>query len=291
MVKNLRERTGAGMMECKGALVATTGDMDAAVELLRKRGAASADKRAGRTAAEGVIASFINENRNIGVLVEVNCETDFVAKEAGFKQYCSQIATCVAAHRPAGTAELLELPLVDGRTETVDAARLELVGRIGEKIEIRRFTLLQAQADAVLSAYVHGVRIGVLVETMGGRTDLGRELAMHVAASTPLCVSADDVPQEMILKEKEIYLAQAKQTGKPDQIIEKMVSGRVRKYVDGISLLGQPFVKDPERTVGELLQSEDAKVTNFVRFEVGEGMTPRDPDDFVAEVMAQVKRD
>jgi elongation factor Ts len=287
MVKELRERTGAGMMECKQALTDADGDMDAAVEALRKKGAAKADKKAGRIAAEGAIGSARTEDGLAAVLVEVNCETDFVAKDANFMAFTRAVAETVLVQRPADLDSLNQLPL-EGGGMTVDQARVELFSKIGENINIRRFVLLQAAAGERIDGYLHGSRIGVVVKLRGGEDQLGRDVAMHIAASRPLCIDKNAVPGDTLDKEREIFRSQAEESGKPAEIVEKIVEGKVQKFLNEITLLGQPFVKDPDQKVGNLLQSQEAEVVEFVRFEVGEGLEKRD-DDFVAEVMAQAK--
>ncbi|MDH3692161.1 MAG: translation elongation factor Ts, partial [Gammaproteobacteria bacterium] len=206
------------------------------------------------------------------------------------RDFADKIAGCIARHSPATVDDLLTLPL-DDESPTVDAVRRELVGKVGEKIDIRRFQLLKASGNGTISCYLHGVRIGVLVSSTGGPPQLGRDIAMHVAASKPVCTNTSEVPEDVLTKEREIYLAQARESGKPEDIVEKMVSGRLRKFVNEISLVAQPFVKQPDQTVADLLQSQGASVEQFVRFEVGEGIQKRDPDDFVAEVLAQAKGD
>jgi elongation factor Ts len=287
MVKELRDRTGAGMMECKKALTESNGEMDAAVDALRKKGAAKADKKAGRVAAEGVVVSALDPGHKTGVLVEINCETDFVAKDANFQEFSAAVARTVLAHQPADVAELGGLPL-SGGSQTVEEARVDLINRIGENVALRRFVVQHAPDRARIGAYTHGNRIGVLVVVEGGRDDLGKDLAMHVAASRPQFVAADDVPAEVLNKEKEIFAAQAKDSGKPPEIIEKMVHGRVQKHISEITLLGQPFVKDPDQSVAKVVKAEKATILGFSRLEVGEGIEKRE-DDFVAEVMAQAK--
>ena len=287
MVKALRERTGAGMMECKKALTEADGDMDSAVEELRKKGAAKADQKSGRIAAEGAISSMLSDDAKAGVLVEVNCETDFVAKDENFKRFGQKIAQTILLQRPKDVEALVKLKFA-GSDQTVEEARVELFSKIGENLNIRRFTVVEAQAEGRVSAYLHGSRIGVLISIEGGRPDLGRDLAMHVAASRPLCVSRADVPEQNLTKEREIFRAQAADSGKPEEIIAKIVEGRLQKYINEITLLGQPYVKDPDLSVKKLLDSEQAKVLEFIRYEVGEGLE-RKEDDFVAEVMAQAK--
>lgn len=284
LVKELRERTGAGMMECKKALTETDGDIEAAIENMRKSGQAKAAKKAGRTAADGVVVIGKNDAGSTAVMVEVNCETDFVAKDDNFKSFADAVAERVLNSDVADVDALMALPLHEGEDTTIEEARQGLVSKIGENMTVRRFTRTQGQGD--LSSYSHGVRIGVVVDITGGDEELGRDIAMHIAASNPVCVSEENVPAEMLAKEREITEAQAKESGKPDNIIEKMVEGRMRKYLAEITLLGQAFVKDPDTTVGKLLQSKGATIHSFTRFEVGEGIEKK-VEDFREEVMAQ----
>jgi len=286
LVKELRERTGAGMMECKKALTETNGDIDAAIELMRKSGAAKAEKKAGRTAAEGIMSIRISDDKKSAVMVEVNCETDFVAKDDNFTSFANAVADRVLNSDVADVESLMALPLHDGEATTVEEARQALVSKIGENMTVRRFERVAAQGE--ISSYCHGVKIGVLVDLVGGNDDLGRDIAMHVAATNPVCVSEEQVSQDLLDKEKDIFVAQAKESGKPDDIIEKMVTGRMKKYLAEITLVGQDFVKDPDQTVGKLLSSANASVASFVRLEVGEGIEKK-VEDFAAEVMAQVK--
>jgi elongation factor Ts len=286
-VKELRERTGSGMMECKKALVDAGGDMNAAIEMLRKTGLAKADKKAGRVAAEGLIAVGISEDGRSATLVEVNCETDFVAKKAEFQEFANAIAQRILAGKPADIKALLDMPLHDGKETSIELARKSLIASIGENINVRRFTRLDA-TKGILAHYQHGVRIGVLVELLGGDAELARDIAMHIAASKPQCVADADVPGEVIEKEREIFSAQAESSGKPANIIEKMVDGRIRKFLAEITLVGQPFVKDPDQTVGQLLKSAGAEVIGFERMELGEGIEKK-TENFADEVMAQVK--
>ncbi len=283
LVKELRERTGAGMMECKKALVETGGDIEAAVEQMRKSGAAKADKKAGRVAAEGTIV--IASDSGTAILAEVNCETDFVAKDENFKKFASDVAQLVLAQRPSDVDALKDMVLANG--STVETARQELVAKIGENINVRRFTTVEA-GGAVIGQYLHGNRIGVVVALQGGEESLARDVAMHVAASRPVCVSEDQVPEDLLAKEKEIFVAQAQESGKPAEIIEKMVGGRLKKYLKEVTLEGQPFVKDPDQSVGQLLKQAGAGVAQFVRYEVGEGIEKKQ-ENFADEVMAQVK--
>ncbi len=283
LVKELRERTGAGMMECKKALVETDGDIEAAIENMRKSGQAKAAKKAGRTAAEGVIVIKTTPDNKSAAIVEVNCETDFVAKDDNFKSFADAVGERVLTSDVADVEALMALPLHEGEDTTIEEARQALVAKIGENMTVRRFARIQAKGT--LATYSHGVRIGVVVD-IDGDAALGRDIAMHVAASNPVCVDEADVPAEMLAKEREIVEAQAKESGKPENIVEKMVEGRMRKYLGEITLKGQPFVKDPDTTVGKLLEKEGAKVNDFVRYEVGEGIEKKQ-EDFREEVMAQ----
>jgi elongation factor Ts len=274
------------MMECKKALVETGGDIEAAIEAMRKSGLAKAGKRAGKVAAEGVIRIAASADGRRLAMVEVNSETDFVAKGDAFQMFADAVAQTVASQAPATLEALLAMPLA-GSQATVDAARQELAAKLGENLGVRRCTLLEAGAGA-LASYLHGSRIGVVVAYSGGDEELGKDVAMHVAASRPVCVAESEVPPDLLAKEREILVAQAADSGKPAEIIEKMVDGRMRKYLAEITLLGQPFVKDPEQTVGKLLQGAGAAVTRFERFEVGEGIEKKQ-ENFADEVMAQVQ--
>ena len=282
-VRQLRERTGAGMMECKRALVETQGNLDAAAELMRKQGLAKADKKATRVAAEGVIAIERAADGASAAMVEVNCETDFVAREHDFRAFAADVARSALAARPASLEALLAAPLKPG--ESVDERRRALVAKIGEKISVRRFVCLESPGAA--AAYLHGTRIGVLVALEGGSAELARDLAMHIAASNPRYISSAEVPEAEVAKEREILSEQARREGKSPEIAAKMVAGRLRKSLAEITLFGQPFVKDPDQTVEALLKSAGARVREFQRFEVGVGIEKKS-EDFVAEVMAQV---
>jgi elongation factor Ts len=284
MVKELRERTGAGMMECKKALGEANGDMDLAIENMRKSGLAKADKKAGRVAAEGRIA--IEQTADAVAMVEVNCETDFVANGDEFGGFASAVAKAVLSASPASLEALNDVKLASG--ESVDLARRNLVAKIGENITVRRIERYQGKGS-VLGAYAHGTRIGVLVELKGGTPALAKDIAMHVAASRPLCVKPEQVASEVLEKEREIIRAQSADSGKPEAIIEKMVEGRLKKFLAEVTLLGQPFVKDPDQTVEKLVKAAGAEVLRFTRFEVGEGIEKKQ-EDFAAEVMAQAKR-
>jgi len=284
MVKELRERTGAGMMDCKKMLVQTDGNLDAAVDEMRKSGAAKADKKSSRIAADGKVVVVISDDGKEAAIVEVNCETDFVAKDENFINFVNAIAARVLADEPADIDALSALPLDTG--ESVEETRTGLVAKIGENIQVRRFELIFAPQGQVFS-YSHGVRIGVVLSMTRGDEILGKDIAMHIAASRPIYVSESDVPTENLAKEKEILIAQAEGSGKPANIIEKMVEGRLRKYLSEITLLGQNFVKNPDITIEKLLQNADAEITSFIRYEVGEGIEKKQ-EDFAAEVMAQI---
>lgn len=286
MVKELRERTGSGMMECKKALVEANGNLDAAIEIMRKAGLAKADKKSGRTAAEGCICVKLSADGKRAAMLEINSETDFVAKADDFVTFANGVAQTVLDSEVASVDELLgrELP---GAGISVDERRRELVSKLGENISVRRFERF-ATESGLLASYLHGSRIGVLVELQGGDQELARDIAMHVAASKPVCVDESGVPAETIAKEKEIFSAQAETSGKPANIIEKMVEGRIKKFLGEITLVGQPFVKDPDQTVSALLKGKGASVTRFSRFEVGEGIE-KEESNFAEEVMAQVR--
>jgi len=283
LVKELRERTGAGMMECKKALVETDGDIEAAIENMRKSGQAKAAKKAGRTAADGVIVIKTSPDSKSAAIVEVNCETDFVAKDENFQSFADAVGERVLNSDAADVEALMALPLHEGEDTTIEEARQALVAKIGENMNVRRFARIAT--DGVLASYQHGVRIGVVVD-IDNDPELGRDIAMHVAASNPVCVDESGVPAEMLAKERDIVETQAKESGKPDNIVEKMVEGRMRKYLAEITLKGQPFVKDPDVTVGKLLDSKSVQVASFLRFEVGEGIEKK-VEDFREEVMAQ----
>jgi len=287
-VKALRERTGAGMMECKKALVETGGDLDAAAEIMRKSGLAKADKKADRIAAEGVIAIERSADGRSAALVEINSETDFVAREKDFQAFAGSVAKAALDSQPASLEALLAARLASG--QTVDEARRGLIARIGENIGVRRFELIRS--DNRLGTYLHGTKIGTVVALDGGDETLARDLAMHVAAINPQFISADDVPAEQVGREREIFIAQTaadpKAQGKPAEIIGKMVEGKVRKYLGEIALHGQPFVRDDKVVVGDLLKSRKASVKRFIRYEVGAGIEKKQ-ENFADEVMAQVR--
>ena len=291
LVRELRERTSSGMMECKKALVETHGDINAAVELMRKTGLAKADKKACRVAAEGSVVMRVSDDATCGVMVEINSETDFVAKGDDFLNFAAQVAQQALSRKPADVGALLELPIQDGDAKTINTRRQELVAKVGENINIRRFALIQV-AGGVVGSYSHGGRIGVLAGLKGvpllSGAILAKDIAMHVAANKPVCVSAEQVPADIVEKEKDIFRAQAAESGKPANIIEKMISGRVQKFLAEITLVGQPFVKNPDVTVEKMLQDAKATVSSFERFEVGEGIEKKQ-ENFAEEVMAQVR--
>ena len=282
MVKELRVRTGAGMMECKRALVESDGDLAQAADALRMSGQVKADKKASRIAAEGQVA--IRSDGSRSVILEANSETDFVAKDENFQHFVDTAAAAVLSQSPADVEALMSLPSEGG---TLEQVRTELIAKVGENIAVRRFDVVDASGP--VGHYIHGSRIAVVVELAGGDDALAKDIAMHVAASNPAHVSADDVPAEQVNKEREILSAQAAQEGKPEEIIAKMVEGRLRKFLSEITLTGQPFVKDPDISVGKLLQEAGASVTRFIRYEVGEGIEKK-ADNFVEEVMAQVSQ-
>jgi elongation factor Ts len=284
MVKELRERTGVGMMECKKALVETNGDMDAAIELLRKSGLAGADKKAGRVAAEGMIALAVSDDGKRAAMAEINSETDFVARDDSFRDFADAVARAVLETNPDDVDALLASPM-EG-SESVEEARKALISKLGENIQVRRFTTMDSSGD--IGAYSHGGKIGVLISLNGGNAELAKDIAMHVAAMNPLYVSPDDMPAAEVEKEREILIAQAKDSGKPDNIIEKMVEGRLNKFLGENTLLGQPFVKDPDVTVGKLVEKDGAVVDGMFRIAVGEGLEKKQ-GNFAEEVMAQAR--
>jgi len=289
MVMDLRQRTGLGMMECKKALTESGGDMAKAEDLLRIKSGAKASKAAGRIAAEGVIGLWVAPDAKTGAMVEVNCETDFVARNDDFKAFAAELAQVIARDDPADVEALGDKKLASG--ETIEARRVAMVQKIGENMSIRRF--VRRQAAGVLASYVHGVKIGVLVDVTGDAA-VGKDIAMHVAAGAapgaikPVAISRKDVPADLIEKERAIYTAQAAESGKPADIVAKMVEGRINKYLSEITLLGQPFVKNPDETVEKYLKAKGVTVNSFTLFVVGEGIEKK-KDDFAAEVAAMAK--
>ena len=282
LVKELRERTGSGMMECKKALVESDGDIEAAAELMRKSGAARADKKAGRVAADGAIKVIVTGDRKTAVILEINSETDFVAKDDNFQSFAEAVLQTVLQQRPSSVEALVSLSIADG--QTVEEARQALIAKVGENIQIRRFEIVES--DQGVSSYLHGTRIGVLVDS-SATAEMGRDIAMHVAAVNPQFVNEQAVPAEFIEKEKGILIAQAQDSGKPPEIIEKMIQGRLKKFLAEVTLVEQPFVKDPEQTVGKLLAGAGASISGFIRYEVGEGIEKK-VEDFAAEVASQL---
>ena len=283
LVKELRERTGAGMMDCKAALNDANGDIEVAIEIMRKSGAAKAAKKAGRIAAEGIIS--IKQKENDIVMLEVNCETDFVAKDDNFLSFVEGITGAIINNNIDDVNDLLKLNIGN---QTIEETTQQLVVKIGEKVTIRRFEKHSIKNQ--VGIYLHGTRIGVVVEIEGGDRELAKDMAMHIAASKPLYINENNVAKEVLDKEREIYMAQAQESGKPAEIIEKMVEGRIKKYIKEITLLGQSFVKDPDQSIEKILKSAEAKVLSFIRYEVGEGIEKRS-DNFAEEVMSQAKGD
>jgi elongation factor Ts len=285
MVKDLRDKTDAPMMDCKKALTEAGGDMDKAEEILRVKFGSKATKAAGRIAAEGVVGIYISPDAKLGAMIEVNCETDFVAKNDDFLAFTKSLAEMVAKHKPADVAALSAM---DMGGKTVEEVRTQLVGKIGENMSLRRFVRTAAQGR--LASYVHGgSKIGVMADVVGGDEQLARDIAMHIAASKPVSLSREQVPAELIEKERAVAQQKAAESGKPADIVAKMVEGSVAKYLKEVTLLGQPFVKDDKQTIEQLLKSKGASVPGFTLYIVGEGIEKK-KDDFVAEVMAQAAK-
>ena len=283
-VMELRQRTGLGMMECKKALTEAQGDLAKAEELLRIRSGAKASKAAGRVAAEGVIGLFVTGDAKAAAMAEVNCETDFVARNDDFRTFVNEIAEIVVRDAPADVAALGGRSLASG--ETIEARRVTLVQKIGENITLRRFVRVQAQGR--IASYVHGTRIGVLVDYTSGNEALGKDLAMQIAATKPMAVSREQVPADVVERERSIAAARAAESGKPANIVEKMVEGAVAKFLAEVTLLPQPFVKDDQQTVNDIVKAQGARVNGFVLYVVGEGIEKR-KDDFAAEVAAMAR--
>lgn len=286
MVKELRKRTGAGMMECKKALEETNGDMEAAIEYMRKHGQAKAAKRAGRIAAEGIICMAGSEDNKQAFIAEINTETDFVARETSFREFANNVARQGLENQISEIQNLLELPIEKSSTTTIEETRQNLVAKIGENINLRRVAFLES--SGIVGQYNHGNRIGVLVALDKALPDVAKDIAMHIAASNPQAIHQDELPKSLVDKEREILKAQAKDSGKPDNIIDKMVEGRLVKFLKEICLVDQPFVKNPDITVSQLLKENHANVLAYVRFEVGEGIE-QDSVDFAEEVKAQIQ--
>ena len=285
LVKELRERTGAGMMDCKKALIETSEDLDAAIDLMRTSGAAKAAKKAGRVASEGLVNLTISDDNNNPVILEVNSETDFVTKGSAFIDFVDALGRLALKNKPESVEAFISQTLDSG--ETVDEARQGIIAKIGENISVRRLQIVTTE-NGVLGAYKHGERIAVLTVLSGTDYELAKDIAMHIAASKPECVSEDQLSSELLEREKAIFIEQAKESGKPDNIIEKMIVGRMKKFVNEVTLYGQSFVKDPDTTVGALVKSKGAEVESFIRYEVGEGIEKKE-DNFVEEVMAQAQ--
>ena len=285
LIKELRERTGAGMMDCKKALMETSADLEAAIDLMRASGAAKAAKKAGRVASEGLVNLTISDDNKTAVILEVNSETDFVTKGSAFIDFVDRLGSLALKNKPESVEAFLSHTLDSG--ETVDEARQGIIAKIGENISVRRLQIVTTE-NGVLGAYKHGERIAVLTVLSGTDDELAKDIAMHIAASKPECVSKDQLSNELLEREKAIFIEQAKESGKPDNIIEKMIVGRMKKFVNEVTLYGQSFVKDPDTTVGALVKSKGAEVESFVRYEVGEGIVKKE-DNFVEEVMAQAQ--
>jgi len=285
LVKELRERTGAGMMDCKKALMETSADLEAAIDLMRASGAAKAAKKSGRVASEGLVNLTVSDDNKNAVILEVNSETDFVTKGSAFIDFVAALGSLALKNKPESLEAFLSQTLDSG--ETVDEARQGIIAKIGENISVRRLQIVTTE-NGVLGAYKHGERIAVLAVLSGTDGELAKDIAMHVAASKPECVSEDQLSSELVEREKAIFIEQAKESGKPDNIIEKMIVGRMKKFVNEVTLYGQSFVKDPDTTVGALVKSKGAEVESFIRYEVGEGMEKKE-DNFVEEVMAQAQ--
>ncbi len=282
LVKELRERTGSGMMECKKALVECDGDIEAAAELMRKSGAAKADKKAGRVAADGAIKVKVSDDGKLAAILEINSETDFVAKDDNFQSFAEQVMQAIVDNKPDSVEALSAIPLAGG--QSVEEARQALIAKVGENIQVRRFEIVES--DQTIASYLHGARIGVLVESTVD-ADMTRDIAMHVAAINPQFVDESAVPVDFVEKEKAILIAQAESSGKPMEIIEKMIQGRLKKFLAEITLMGQPFVKDPDQTVDQLVGKAGGSVSRFIRYEVGEGIEKK-VEDFAAEVASQL---
>ena len=285
LVKELRDRTGAGMMDCKKALVETNADLEAAIDLMRASGAAKAAKKAGRVASEGLVNVTISDDNKQAAILEVNSETDFVTKGSAFIDFVDSLGRLALKNKPESVESFLGQKLDSG--ETVDEARENIIAKIGENISVRRVQIISTETG-VLGAYKHGDRIAVLTVLASQDSALAKDVAMHIAASRPECISEDQLSEELLEREKAIFIEQARESGKPDNIIEKMIVGRMKKFVNEVTLYGQSFVKDPDVTVGELVKSNNAKVESFVRYEVGEGIEKKE-DNFVEEVMAQAQ--
>ncbi|CAC9532796.1 Translation elongation factor Ts [uncultured Gammaproteobacteria bacterium] len=285
MVKELRERTGAGMMDCKKALSETNGDMEAAIDLMRTSGAAKAAKKSGRIAAEGLVKVNISDDGKTATILEVNSETDFVTKGETFIGFVESLGALALKTTPANIEEFLKESMENG--DSLEKAREDIVAQTGENVAIRRVQTVQTDSG-VIGIYKHGERIAVLTLLEGGDEALAKDIAMHIAASKPECISEEDLSADLLEREKAIFVEQARESGKPDNIIEKMIGGRMKKFINEVTLAGQAFVKDPDTTVAALLKSNNATIKSFIRFEVGEGIEKKE-ENFADEVMAQIK--
>jgi Translation elongation factor Ts len=285
LVKELRERTGAGMMDCKKALTETGGDMEAAIDLMRTSGAAKAAKKAGRVAAEGLINVSIADDGKTAIILEVNSETDFVTKGDAFIDFVNTLGALALKTTPTNIEEFLSQTLDNG--DSLEKAREDIVAKVGENVAIRRVQTVTVD-NGVIGAYKHGERIAVLTVLEGGDETLAKDIAMHIAATRPECITEEELPSDLLEREKAIFVEQARESGKPDNIIEKMIVGRMKKFVGEVTLYGQAFVKDPDTTVGALAKSNNAEVKSFIRFEVGEGIEKKE-ENFAEEVAAQMK--
>jgi len=289
LVQQLRKRTGVGMMLCKKALQATDGDIEAAVEHLRKEGLAKAEKKESRTAVEGIVVVESDEQSKRALLLEINCETDFVGRESSFQDFVHKLARRALALDVNDAQSFEKQPFEPEGQKTVEEVRKEMIARLGENIQINRLVLMQADQGGCVSSYVHGGRIGCMVNLSTEDTQLAKDIAMHITASHPVAIHPEQVPQEQIEKEKEIFRSQAQTSDKPEHIIEKMISGRVDKFINEAALVGQPFVKDPNKTVGQLLEEKGAHVVDFKRIELGEDKEQTEGKDFAQEVKEQTE--
>lgn len=285
-VKELRERTGAGMMDCKKALTETNGDMEAAIDLMRTSGAAKAAKKSGRIAAEGLVKVNISDDGKTATILEVNSETDYVTKGDAFIDFVDTLGALALKTTPANIDEFLTQTLDNG--DSLEKSREDIVAKVGENIAIRRVQTVTVSGNGVIGAYKHGERIAVLAVLEGGDEALAKDIAMHIAATRPECVTEDELNADLLEREKAIFVEQARESGKPDNIIDKMIVGRMKKFVNEVTLYGQAFVKDPDTTVGALAKSNKAEVKSFIRFEVGEGIEKKE-ENFAEEVAAQMK--
>lgn len=286
LVMQLRQKTGSGMMECKKALINTNGDIELAILEMRKSGQLKAEKKADNIAAEGINVIARSADGRSAVMVEINSETDFAARDANFTGFADKVAAAALADESVNDIDALSHALVPGSSLTVEQTRHELIAKIGENIKLRR--MVRVSCDGVIGSYLHGSRIGVIVALKNGDEALAKDIAMHIAASRPQVINRDQVSAEAIATERDVFTAQARESGKPQDIIDKMIEGRINKFIDEISLIGQPFVKNPDIKISQLLKEKNAEVVSFVCFEVGQGIEKKE-DNFVEEVMAQVR--